>query len=420
MHSVKEVITMRLGHNSTAIKLSRLLTSPAAMALTAVMILLTTQPAPAQTFSVIYSFGYPGLYAPDSLTIKNNSILYGPAADAGYSNGGVFSLRQSGSNWVFTSLYAFPFGDGENGFPAGPLLLATDGTLYGTIYYTDGAVFNLTPPAIFPTALTQWNYTSILAFNGSNGSNPSGPLTTDQSGNLYGTTERGGSSGYGTVYELTSTGNSWTETVLYSFAGGSEAGTPLNGVVFDNSGNLYGVLGSGGPYGQGAVYQLSPSQSGWTEQILYAFGAGSGGDGPTSLIIDPSGNLYGTTEVGGGGDSGTVFELAHANGAWSFSTVYSFSPGRGGGCGPDGRLTLDGAGSLYGTTRCDGAWKDGSVFKLASSNGGWTYTDLYDFTGGNDGDYPNGGLVFDTSGNIYGTALSGGAEGGGVAFKIAP
>lgn len=398
-----------------------------ALAIVFVLTVVAMQSAQAQTYSVIYYFMYYGQESPAAgLTIDNNGILYGITTytDSGDSDGGVFKLRQSGSNWIYTPLYGFSLTG--NRLPDGPLLLAPDGTLYGTLDISAvclqcGGVFHLVPsPGVQRTVSAPWNYTSIYNFTGGNdGANPTGPLTFDRSGNIYGTTDRGGSAGFGTIYELMRSGNDWTETVLHSALGNGDGVLPVNGVVFDTSGNLYGVFEGGGPTGRGAVYELSPSGSGWTEQILYGFTGGRDGEAPTSVILDASGNLFGTTGAGGTGNGGTVFELARANGSWNFSTLYSLS-GRGGGCGPSGGQVMDAAGNLYGTTYCNGAYGYGSVFKLAPNQGNWTYTDLHDFTGGNDGNRPNGGLVFDAHGNLYGTTFSGGLDGGGVVFEITP
>ena len=147
----------------------------------------------------------------------------------------------------------------------------------------------------------------------------------------------------------------------------------------------------------------------------------SGNDPWAGLIIDPSGNLYGTTTGGGSGSGGTVFELTPANVGWTFKTLYSFS---GNGGGPSDKLVMDAAGNLYGTTYIDGAYGYGTVFKLTPSNGGWTYTSLHDFTGGSDGANPISSLVFDANGNLYGTASQGGTGncpgGCGVVFEITP
>ncbi len=256
-----------------------------ALALPCAVILFATEPAQAQTLSVIYSFTYYGQESPVAgLTIDNNGTLYGTTTytDSGQSDGGVFKLRQSGSNWIYTPLYGFSLTGNRN--PQGPLLLAPDGTLYGTLYTNGGCprcggVFHLFPsPNIQQTALAPWAYTSLYSFTGgSDGSNPSGVLTFDQSRNIYGTTASGGSAGLGTIYELTRSGDTWTETVLHSAQGHRDGVLPVNGVAFDSLGNLYGVYQGEGPYGQGAVYELSFSGSGWTEQILYGFTGGSDG-----------------------------------------------------------------------------------------------------------------------------------------------
>ena len=204
---------------------------------------------------------------------------------------------------------------------------------------------------------------------------------------MYGATWSGADSGV--IYELTPSGSGWTETVLYT--PGNGAPYPWSGVVFDQFGNLYGVLYWGGSYTLGAVYQLSPSGSGWAEQTLHDFTGASDGWGPSGVITDAAGNLYGATLSFDNGP-GTVFELTPASGGGSsFSTIYNFPAG--GAAGPWTNLVMDSAGNLYGTTYGDGANNVGSVFKLTPSNGGWTYTSLHDFTG-SDGAWPESNVSF--------------------------
>jgi len=192
----------------------------------------------------------------------------------------------------------------------------------------------------------------------------------------------------------------------------------VKGVIFHKAGNLYGTTISGGANECGVVFQLTPSASGWAESPLYAFQCGIDGSPAAGVVFDSSGNLYGATYTGGSGGGGTVFELTPSNGSWSFTVLYSFTGNSA--CGPESNLTMDQAGNLYGTTVCDGAYGYGSVFKLKASGGGWTYTSVYDFKGGADGSYPNSGVLFDANGNLYGTASSGGAHGYGVVFEITP
>jgi uncharacterized repeat protein (TIGR03803 family) len=410
--------------------------------------IVATRLAEAQSYTVIHNFtgGADGAYPVAGLTIDIAGNLYGTACcygggGGGYGAGTVFELKHPGPGWVLTPLHQFAGGDDDGGYPAGRVALASDGTLYGTTQLHGGSacggvgcgtVFHLTPPAPAPNALGNpaWNEILLYRFaGGSDGAYPSGDLTFDQSGNIYGTTENGGNGGYGVIYQLTPAGGSWTETVLYSPRGGNGA-YPKSGVVFDRSGNLYGVFSGLGPHRNGSVYELSPSGFGWTEQTVYAFTGGSDGGVPVGgLILDASGNLYGTTQSGGSGGGGTVFELTPGHDGWTFKTIYSISSC--GWCGPSGALIMDAAGNLYGTIQGDaavpGSGVYGSVFKLTPSGGGWVYTSLHDFTGGADGANPFGSLVFDANGNLYGTARNGGSVGCppygygcGVVFEITP
>jgi len=291
-----------------------------------------------------------------------------------------------------------------------------------------GTVFELTPsPGIAKASIVPWNEIVLHLFTGgSDGGNPQGNLTFDQSGNMYGTAGGGGNQncwgGCGVIYKLSPSDGGWTETVLYPFQGKDDGMNPGGGVVFDSSGNLYGE--SAGAYGNGygAIYQLSPSGSDWTEQIIYTFTANDDGFAPAGgLIVDSSGNLYGTTASGGhyyhGG--GTVFQLTpRSDGGWTFTTLYRLSGERN--CGPKDRLFMDASGNLYGTTYCDGDEAIGSVFKLTPSDGNWTYTSLHDFTGGSDGLYPRSGVILDAKGDLYGTASGGGTYNYGLVWQITP
>ena len=206
---------------------------------------------------------------------------------------------------------------------------------------------------------------------------------------------------------------------MYAFGGTPDGANPFGGLVFDHAGNLYGMTTQGGSAGLGTVYMLTPSGGGWTEKVIYNFTGGSDGDYPTAgLLIDGSGNLYGSSSDGGTGGGGTVFELSPSGGGWTYNLIYSFTGGTR--CGPWGTLTMDGAGSLYGTTVCDGANNDGNVFELTPSGGGWTYTSLHDFAGGSDGRRAYGNVTFDAAGSIYGTASRGGTHDAGVIWQYTP
>ncbi len=206
--------------------------------------------------------------------------------------------------------------------------------------------------------------------------NEEGPLTFDSAGNLYGTTAAGGTGtgcniGCGTVFELTPTKGGWTENVLYSFSNENNSGyAPVSGVILDSSGNLYGTALFGGDGGCGILYQLTPaSGGGWTENNLHTFvGGANDGCAPSGLSWDAAGNLYGVTTSGGPGP-GTVFEITpNSGGGWNYSVIYFFGSVRGGdGSGPYGALVFDRAGDLYGTTYAGGTYYSGTVFKLTPS-----------------------------------------------------
>jgi uncharacterized repeat protein (TIGR03803 family) len=328
-------------------------------------------------------------------------------------------LRRAGTGWVFNTLYIF------DGTVSSRVIFGPNGTLYGTspnniAGHPYGYVYNLTPPVNACTsALCPWNGSLLYAFSGgSDGATPLyGDITFDQSGNMYGTTSLGGN-GVGVVYEMTRSGNQWTEQPIYTFVGSPDGATPYAGVIFDTAGNLYGTTTAGGASGNGTVFKLSPSGSGWTEQVVYNFQGGADGSDPVAgLIFDQSGNLYGATASGGAGGGGTVFELSPSGGGWTHNVIYNFNGAAQ--CGPWGTVTLQ-SGNLYGTTLCDGAHSDGNVWELTSSGSGWTYSSVYDFTGGNDGREPYGNVTFDTSGNFYGTASLGGQNLVGVVWEITP
>jgi uncharacterized repeat protein (TIGR03803 family) len=282
------------------------------------------------------------------------------------------------------------------------------------------------------------------------GANPRAGLIADQNGNLYGTTEDGGPWNYGTVFKLTppaTASGAWTETVLYSFTGHTDGEKPLGGLIADQNGNLYGTTYDGGASGYGTVFELGPpavAGGSWTETVLHSFDPnGSDGFQPTAgLIADQNGNLYGTTQYGGGQGycgspgCGTVFELtppATPGGTWTETVLHSFAGYPNDGGVPTARLIVDKKRNLYGTTYiggpgCSDVHGCGTVFKLTpptKGGGTWTETVLYSFLGGNDGAFPYyAGLIADKKGNLYGTTEEGGngceIYGCGTVFELTP
>src|SRR5271157_2874864 len=395
-----------------------------ALALVFMLTVVTTDAAHAQSYQIIYNFtgGPDGAQPYAGLTLRGK-ILYGTtsAGNEGSNWGDVYQLRQAGSGWIFSQLQLF------DGTLSSRVAIGPDGTLYGTspnniagLPY--GYIYNLKPPvsAVCSATHCPWLASVIYGFSGgADGGSPRyGDIIFDQAGNFYGTTSVGGS-GHGVAYEMSPSGGGWTQNPMYAFGGTPDGANPYGGLVFDNAGNLYGMTTQGGSAGFGTVFELSPSGGGWTEKVIYNFQGGSDGDYPTAgLLIDQSGNLYGSSSDGGTGGGGTVFELTPSGGSWTYNLIYSFTGGTR--CGPWATLSMDGAGNLYGTTVCDGANNDGNVFELTPSSGSWTYSSLYDFTGGTDGKRPYGNVTFDGAGNIYGTASRGGTHDAGVVWEITP
>jgi uncharacterized repeat protein (TIGR03803 family) len=291
-----------------------------------------------------------------------------------------------------------------------------------------GTVFELTP-----ASGGGWTETVLRAFTNSpsDGALPLAGLIADSQGNLYGTTSAGGANGYGTVFELTPGG---IETVLYNFcfvANCNNGVYPQAGLLADSKGNLYGTTLEGGTSGYGTVFELSPPAivgGAWSITVLHAFTEkGSDGSHPLAgLIADTSGNLYGTTYNGGNaGGYGTVFELsppAIAGGAWSETLPHIFTGGSDGSV-PHAGLIADTSGNLYGTTQLGGGTRHaGTVFELTpATGGGWTKTVLYNFcilTPCDDGGIPLAGLIADSKGNLYGTNSIGGTLDSGTVFEL--
>jgi len=268
-------------------------------------------------------------------------------------------------------------------------------------------------------------------YNFAGGSDPKLPyagLVFDKAGNLYGTTELGGANNQGTVFEIIPNANgTWTETVLYNFTGSADGGQPYGSLVFDGAGNLYGTTNFGGSancnLGCGLVFKLTPGSSGWTESVLYSFTGGSDGREPSARVaFDAAGNLYGTTLQGGNINSvcssgcGTVFKLTQGSSGWTESVLYAFGGGADG-ASPYAGLAFDAAGNLYGTASAGGASGNGAIFKLTPGSSGWTESGLHAFRGGFDGKNPSADRILEAAGNLYGTAYQGGV-GYGVVFEL--
>jgi uncharacterized repeat protein (TIGR03803 family) len=289
--------------------------------------------------------------------------------------GTVYKLTHENSGWVITQLHLFTPFDGNG--PGSRVIFGSDGALYGTTSSGGngyGIVYRLQPPASCRSGNCPWTGTILHAFQGGgDGGDPSsGDLLVDQQGNIYGTAG-GGAGGScngtcGVVYKLTRSGQSWSYSVIYTFQYEDDGDGPDGGVVQDASGNLYGTTYAGGGYRSGTVFKLTPSGGGWTESVIYNFTNSGDGANPLGGLIWENFILYGATRSGGQYGAGTVYALTPANGGWNFAVLASL-PGMAGN-GSFAKLATDNAGNLYGTT-----W-EGVVFKLTHSGNNWILTQL--------------------------------------------
>lgn len=396
-----------------------------------VLTAIASQPLQAQSFSVLHYFtgGDDGGNSTAGLTIGGNGTLYGTAGEAQGQSGTAFKLTQKGSGWTLNPLHDFTGGsDGVE--PGSGLTIGPNGALYGTTVqggFGVGTIYELRPPAnACKTAICYWNKTVLRAFTGNTGDGgfPGyGNVIFDQAGNMYGTASSNGTSDCGVVWRMAPSGGGWTESILYNFAGGSDGCNPESGVIFDAAGNLYGTTTCTSTCrGLGTIFQLVPSNGGWTENVLMELNATTGSHPWGTLIMDGSGNLYGTATQDGPNGGGTVFELSPSNGGWNFSLVYAFTL-----CNPTAGLTLGPNGNLYGACEAGGTHAEGWIFEMPGNcNQSCTPTDLHDFSS-TEGSNPLAPVSFDGSGNIYGTTFEGGSgdciggmSGCGSAWEITP
>ncbi len=417
--------------------------------------LTSTGEAGAWEFSALCTFPTTdGQWPAPGLVTDGAGNMYGTTGYGGRNNvGSVFELSPIGNGWKETELYSFGPKPESLYYSVGPSALTPDGkgNFYGTTQFggTDGvgSVFEMSPKAG-----GGWQETDVFNFEGNVQMEPTGGVVFDSAGNMYGVTYSGGPDRVGVVFKLTQKAGVWQGGVIYAFKGYPVDGAnPLAGLTVDPQGNLFGTTEYGGSgdctskhevVGCGTVFELSYSAgSGWTETVLHSFAGASSGDGAlpfAGLTLDSSGNLYGTTFVGGlvgprcgffgNQGCGTVFELSPSNGKWSEAILYEFSGHKSDGSNPDGPLLQDGAGDFYGVANAGGEYDSGAIFKLSpATGGGWTESVIYDFGAAtDDGKYPYGSLIFGLSGNIYGVTPDGGISGGvdnngqGTVFEVKP
>ena len=325
---------------------------------------------------------------------------------------------------TYKVLHTFDYTDGSQ--PITPLVFDPQGNLYGTTFSGGlsgrGTVFKLSP-----NGDGTWTESVLHNFD-SNGDDPEAPVVLDGQGNIYGETPGAGVGGsYGTVFELSpNSDGTWTEHIIHAFTNGRDGAGPNGGVVLANGNKMYGVA-EGGATHLGLVFSLDHiSATNWHELVLHPFTGGADGEYPGGpLTLDSSGNLYGVTG-GGSFGNGTVFKLTPNPGSsgWTKSLLYTFNRPDG---TPNGGLIFDAAGNIYGTCHEDGTYGWGTVYKLTQNpDGTWIETALHEFQGyhNGDGQYPNPALVMDAHGNLYGTTAEGGSGcdplGCGTIFKLTP
>jgi uncharacterized repeat protein (TIGR03803 family) len=353
---------------------------------------LPSHAAAASSGKIIYSFagGADGAYPYSDLILDAAGNLYGTTSQGGGSCdcGTVFELIRTKDGWKHHVLYRFAGGSNDGANPTTGLVFDSVGNLYGT---TGGGAYN-----------------------------------------CY-------AGGCGTVFKLAPNSHGgWTESVLYSFTGSNgDGGNPNTDLVFDSKGNLYGTTSGGGYYsksgcflGCGVVFRLAPNSNGtWTESIVYVFAGAPDGSHPASgLVLDAGGDIYGTTVYGGAGECGdgprgcgSFYKLTpNSGGGWTESVLYSFQRFQGRAKNPSGGLLFTTDGQVVGSSSLGGD-VCGALFQLQETKKGWEQTVLYRFYGSPDGAYPVGRVAVGLSGNLYGATMEGGANqsfGGGTVFEL--
>lgn len=408
-------------------------------------------------------------YLPNGgVILDSQGDLFGTTDYSDTGEGTVYELKKGeGGSYTYINLLTFNGSDGANPFAG--LTFDSQGDLFGTTF--NGGANNLgTVFELVNGSNGSYTYTNLFSFSNSTGTNPYSGVTLDAQGDLFGTTELGGSDNEGTIYELVKgTDGSYTYVNLISSGGtfatpysgvtldsqgdlfgtltanggetvyelvkGSSGGYTYNktnlvtesfpsgfsaaGVVFDAQGNLFGITAGGGANNQGSAFELTKGTGGsYAYTNLFSFGNSDPDYSITGVKQDAQGNLYGASTLGGADGFGTVFELVKGpSGAYTYTTLLSFNGING--MNPNAGVTLDAQGDLFGTTTFGGNHYDGEVYELVYGSGGtYTYSNLFSFNGTN-GKNPRSGVILDAKGDLFGTTSNGGAYGNGTVFELA-
>ncbi len=383
-------------------------------------------------FQVIHDFSGEGDGAsPSGVAIDPRGNLYGPAGSSGGA-GTVFKLAEAGTGWLLSTLYNFL--GGNNGSSPNGVIVGPNGILYGAAESGNfgcghdsncGLIFDLRPtPNVCRSTSCFWTENVLFSFSGPTDAWGGTGLVADQAGNLYGVSQFGGVLQQGVVFELSPSLGGWVESILYNFTGGSDGGQPTT-LLLSNDGNLYGMAETGGANASGVVFRLTPAANGWTEAVISDLPYTMYGSDPHALIQDSGGNLFGEWDYwyqepeGSGETLGVVFMLSPSNGNWIYTEL---ARGAHQIYTNDifDTLILDAAGNLWGTgggaAGCLNPVLHGYIFELARTNNGWQYsTPVYwDNT-----DFSvSGATAMDAHNNLYGTTYDCGTHNQGTVWEF--
>jgi uncharacterized repeat protein (TIGR03803 family) len=357
------------------------------------------------------------------LILDANGDLFGTTAIGGTGGKGtVFEIVKTGATYASTPIILANFNGINGANPYDGLVADANGDLFGTTKF--GGANNLNLGTVFEIVKTGTTYASPASVPAPAyviGDHPAGNLIADANGDLFGTTTQGGANGAGTVFELVKTNGTYdsTPTVLVTFTGTNGSGSQ-SGLIADANGDLFGTTASGGTGGKGTVFEIVKTGTTYasTPTILANFSGTDGAIPYGGLVADANGDLFGTTKIGGANNLGTVFEIVKTGTTYASPiTLLSFNGTNG--ANPVDSLIVDANGDLFGTTTQGGANGAGTVFELVKTNGTYasTPTVLVTFTGTNGSD-PQGGLIADANGDLFGTTASGGTGGLGTVFEI--
>lgn len=376
--------------------------------------------------NVIYSFAgdEDGEYADTDLEVDRAGNIYGSTVLGGDFGGGtVFQLTHTPGGWMHSVLYSFT-GGADGGEPYKGVTLDRHGNLYGTAVTGGsgsceggcGVVYKLTNSG------GTWAQSVIHAFTGGDdGSGPGARVTLDRNGDVYGMAPTGGANGLGTIYKIHPHRGEWIFQVIHTFTGGPDGSSGSAGRMMLSHGRLYGAATTGGQYGSGVIFELTPTPVGeWDFRVLYPFHGQPDGSFPYgALARAASGRFYGTTYYGGDNGIGAVYELTpRFVGEWDERVLYSFQKGTDGNS-PISNVVFDAIGNLYGTTS-EGGSGSGTMFKLTPAGGQWIESIVHPFEGPPDGAFPYNGMVPNHDGHFYGATVHGGDNDDGAIYEFVP